>query len=701
MRLAEARAMIRRNLSGAESDWSEELLDGALNRAIDDLNRVAPLEKVKDFTLNFGVTSENWTTDHDVAVQLVNKRLKPSSETVKIGTTKYIRDTDYTIDYIDGKVTALSSGGMADATAATIDYTKLQVYVDISSLTDLIRVVRAEYPSGEIPGQFGGFYTWADFLILTSKGTESQQALTEESHIWIYYHAIHIVPDIKVESSWAPQLDEVVIKGSEAYSLLTKSLELRHSVRGRLVASLTTLQEVDAIAAKITTALDNTAAQATSASADLGDITARLSEMVATLASVGISLASAGDNIDKARTQAAIATTDIGKIDTPLTNALSRVDVVNALITRISALADNAQSHATLAVPLLIKAELDLGLHRLSKVDGHLDDIDGLTSGAGEILTIGRQSLAASSSYFKSRIDNLISLVAAAIISPTDSLQVALSNAGTALSTGDPLINKVNIGETVSDIYRRYAATYTEIARLRYDTWSVWVEQMDRHLAQGEGLVRQGSEYRVNAEAILRQADIHLGEITGLLGQATGYQNNSRGYTDAANNRALLGQVDVGAANAEVGNSGRVIEQANTHIAIGRLRLDAAQTSSNLVNAYIAAAAQHIGVAQARISEANARRTPIDAILERSARKIDVARILQQEAERRIQELGLKQSEVDRELAIAAQESELSDKFEDSGIRIKGEFVSILTDKSQVRADSTLTATRQQAPGSN
>lgn len=701
MRLAEARGSIRRNLSGAESDWGEELLDGALNRAIEDLNRVMPLEKMKDFTLTFKITEEAWTSSHGTAVQLANKRIKPTSETVQntAKTVTYIRDTDYTIDYIEGKITSLTSGSIVDATGTLISYNILQVYIDISSLTDLIRVVRAEYPAGDIPAQFGGFYTFADFLVITSKGTASQQELTEKSHIWVYYHATHIVPNIETEGSWPPQLDEVVVKGSEAYSLLTKALELRHSVRGRLVAATTTLQEVDAIAAKIDTALDNTAAQATSASNDLSEIATRLTEMVATLASVGTSLADAGSSITFAQVQAGRSTSEISKIDTPLSDALSRITVVNTLITRISALATNAQGRASFAIPLLVKADLDLGRHKLADVDARLDTSFSFISSAKTILGNGRTELAGVNTYLKSKVDNLIALVAAAIISPIDALQVALANAGTALSTGDPLINKVNIGEAVSEIYRRYGESYTAIARLRYDTWSVWTEQMDRHLGQGEGLIREAAEFRQNAEGVLRLADTVLGEINAILGQATGFQSNAGKYIDVAGKYAALGQIDVEAANAEIGNAGRVNEQVNSHIAIGRLRLDAAQTSSDLVNAYIAAAAQHIGIATTRIAEANARRTPIDAILERSARKIDVARILQQEAERRIQELSLKQQEVDKELAIAAQESDLSDKFEASGIRIKVEFVSILTDRAQMRADSTLSPTRQQAPG--
>ena len=259
-KLGEARGKLRSNLSGSECDWGEELLDGALNGAIADLNRVLPLEKVSDSTLIFAIVDESWTSADDVAVTLANKRIKVNSEKVQNTgkTITYVRDTDYTMDYIEGKITSISSGGIPNSTGVLISYTKLQVYIDISSLTNLVRIVRVEYPGVDIPSSFHTCYTWDDFLVITSKGVESQQVLTEKSHVWIYYHTTHIVPEKDKESSWPPQLDEVVIKGAEGYSLLTKSLELKHAVRGRLVAAKITLQEVDAIAVKVTTALDKT-----------------------------------------------------------------------------------------------------------------------------------------------------------------------------------------------------------------------------------------------------------------------------------------------------------------------------------------------------------------------------------------------------------------------------------------------------------
>ncbi len=74
------------------------------------------------------ITDESWTSDEDVAVSLDNKAIVQYSETVTTtaGTTTYTRDTDYTMDYVAGTITELSTGSMSDATAYYIDYVHYQ-----------------------------------------------------------------------------------------------------------------------------------------------------------------------------------------------------------------------------------------------------------------------------------------------------------------------------------------------------------------------------------------------------------------------------------------------------------------------------------------------------------------------------------------------------------------------------------------------
>lgn len=86
-----------------------------------------PIEQVtpEDFTRRVSTTfidDEEWTSSHDVAVALAHQAIIQYSETVSDGTTDYTRDTDYTMDYVAGTITALSTGSLTDATAYYIDY---------------------------------------------------------------------------------------------------------------------------------------------------------------------------------------------------------------------------------------------------------------------------------------------------------------------------------------------------------------------------------------------------------------------------------------------------------------------------------------------------------------------------------------------------------------------------------------------------
>jgi len=75
------------------------------------------------------VTDESFTSAYDTWVSLANNDIKSGSEDVTTtdGATHYVRDTDYMIDYEDGKIMVLSTGSMADNRVYYIDYTHHEV----------------------------------------------------------------------------------------------------------------------------------------------------------------------------------------------------------------------------------------------------------------------------------------------------------------------------------------------------------------------------------------------------------------------------------------------------------------------------------------------------------------------------------------------------------------------------------------------
>lgn len=70
------------------------------------------------------VTDEVLAADHGAWVALAHQRLTPGSVVVtnSAGTTTYVEDTDYLVDYANGRIYALASGAITDAQSLKVDY---------------------------------------------------------------------------------------------------------------------------------------------------------------------------------------------------------------------------------------------------------------------------------------------------------------------------------------------------------------------------------------------------------------------------------------------------------------------------------------------------------------------------------------------------------------------------------------------------
>lgn len=701
MRLADARAKLRRNLSGSATDWSNEVLDGAVARAVEDLDRLYPQEKIDGQTLTFAITGEVWDSGTlGSTVTLANKRIRPKSETVTdtTGATTYVRNTDFTIDYALGTIVALASGSIPDSQAdLLIDYTILEVYIDISSLTNLIRIVRVEYPAGNVPADFQSFYTWGDFIVVTSRGRETQQRMTEDEHVWIYYNSQHTMPEINVDGSWKPQLDEVVIKGAEAYSLMTKGLEVRHGARTRLNGALTTLEGVSAIEAQIDTALANTFTQASSASDDLSNVQTYIDDMTAVLAAVSSYLASAADAVVSALERAEAAEATMVNVDAELVKATDVLTNVTILISDITTLINSSSTSAAVTATYLAEAftYLTETVPMIREIDDKVDLIEASRNQAKARLIQAGDKIGNADFYIRQEVDEVLNAFGTSINDPISNVSANILAAGNELIAAVAASDRVNVGEIVSEMHRRIGETWLTSARLEYDTWLTWLGRVDRRLAQGGNLINEASEYRLQGDSFLNEANIVLGEINLLLGQISGLQGTATGMLELGQKYLSQGQNYIGAANTAGGAAGRGIEQANAYMSMARVRIEAADKDSEIVESYVAASTQYINMAQAKIAEANALKTPVDAILERVGKKIEVAKVYQQEADRRIQQINLRQQEVDRHIGIAVQELVLAGHFEERGSELKVEFMGILMDRAQLRIDTSLSPTRQ------
>lgn len=259
---------------------------------------------------------------------LANKPIKPLSETITsspAGTT-YARDTDYEMDYINGRVRLISGGAMAAATAYLATYTKSEIGVSIATILPVLtRISRVEYPTNLVPQKFASFRLFGDFLYIGSQGVgESQSRMVTQQHIAIYYERPQYPPSTVSAGSYPENLDEVICIGAGAYALLIEALQYEIQAETDLTALGTALTNV----AKY---LDNNGAE------DEASLLALIATDIASLRTAVVTAADAAnamiDGLAAAEFTDADTALDTGE---PLINATNEGKDVGALYSEYS-----------------------------------------------------------------------------------------------------------------------------------------------------------------------------------------------------------------------------------------------------------------------------------------------------------------------------------------------------------------------------
>ncbi len=155
----------------ANATWSAGEWDRNIEQAVEELSRLFPLKSVTEIFFDKDVASESWATESTVtnSITLANRAIKARSETVTsdpAGTT-FVRNTDYTMDYLNGVITPTSAGDLVLSTSYLISYTKDQRILDLNVLlTNAIRVVALEYMINDTPQHFQTWEIHGDFLTI-------------------------------------------------------------------------------------------------------------------------------------------------------------------------------------------------------------------------------------------------------------------------------------------------------------------------------------------------------------------------------------------------------------------------------------------------------------------------------------------------------------------------------------------------------
>jgi len=212
----------------------------------------------------------------------------------------YTRDTDYTMDYMNGKITTIDGGNMYLGTYYRIDYSKDTGIVDISSLTNLIRVLRVEYPlKTAAVMELIPFSIWGDLLFI------APEQMVENKHIILYYQCSHTAPTSDTDGSFPSFLDELVLTGASAYALMTRAVELENDAKTSLESAGTILVAISNT--DIKTVLDKVPTQITAMETSLGELADLWTDEVTFRAAADDYLTSGDDYINKVNVGASVA----------------------------------------------------------------------------------------------------------------------------------------------------------------------------------------------------------------------------------------------------------------------------------------------------------------------------------------------------------------------------------------------------------
>lgn len=374
------------------------------------------------------------TAGKEIWIQLDNP-IKPESEKIysaaSLSGTLYVRDTDYYMDYANGRICFTSAGSMVVATTYYANYSKAQMSIDISDIMpQLIRIVGVIYPVDKIPQQQVAFTIWENMLTIGSPRPKvSQEAMADKEHLAIYYEARHAPPTYVGSGSYPEHLDQVVLIGAAGYALLMEALQYEQQ-----------------------------------AATDLGEVRTTLGYLG--IGGVG----------------AAALTLVYKAID----DALDKV----ALYLETNLVADAGSA-------------TDNALSRLSEItdmEAFLRDlIIKLSDGSGAI---------ADANAYLAEVD-------------TTDLGDATDGAEKMLSTGHPLIDQLNDGKNVPEIYADYARANVQVAQGRTQAAlgflqeaAVRLSMLRSYIEEAGGWMRMGEDFIAEAQARIAEANVYLAEAT-------------------------------------------------------------------------------------------------------------------------------------------------------------------------------------------
>jgi hypothetical protein len=620
-------------------------LNRAISMAVAEMSRYIPQQLVEELQFELDVTSESFTSSSNNEVALANKPIKKDSETVTnaAATVTYTADTDYEIDWINGRIKTLSTGSISNSTSTLITYQKMQVGFNVGSLmTTPLKILAVEYPINLVPQSWCSFEWHGDFLTLTTKGNQSQSRVADEDQIRIYYTADWDDPIDGASGSYPRYVDEILVVGATGFAMQMVATLNEHAAVTDLGTSRTALNSADDDQAAVDTAL-------AAANASFDTITTQIASIRGS-SSEPFDLGLAAFVL--ARAQAGLGATALGRVTTQ--TALAAAQIVLGADAFVLAAAEFAKvnTHADTdasahigemddymtggtngaKIPLdLIQTELDLANAALDKFDLITHGTSGAEAaldkvqthvGAGSDSTLTALNAAAGTPY--ADINTALDRVNAEIDSGTLSSEKYLA-------IGDGLINAINTGADAPGENRRYAEAKIAMAQTH-------AQEAQGRFSQVQSLINIAGERTRMAETFVGEANGRISMYLGLVQEALARIQITQTYLTEGSARLAIAdrfgsqadrELEIARRFTESGNGyvnegAGYVANANAYLSQARADIEEGAGRVAVAQSYIQEGAGQLQAGQLILSEVDAYRSLGEGYLNEASRRIEL-----------------------------------------------------------------------------
>tara|TARA_Y100000310_G_scaffold345865_1_gene471891 strand:- start:32926 stop:35355 length:2430 start_codon:yes stop_codon:yes gene_type:complete len=664
----------------------------------------------------------------DVWVQLTNKPIKYNSEVVRdysAAATLRVRDTDYVIDYANGRLKAISGGDITAADTINVTYTIGQLWLDLDDLPDLIRVEHVIYPVGNIPQNHVVWDMWGRVLTITGAGEHDEQApMDEDRHVAVYYNAAHQPPTIFSAGSYPTFLENTVLLASGAYALYIHAQKYGQQAVTDFASARTALGNISAVHTLITTALAQVGVHATSMGTALEAAVTQAEASATALAKI---------NSDSGRTYLTDADTALNAYVTAIgdsTSALDKVDTylaggtesTKALLAQIATDIVSLRTASAIAVAAAhtniggidftdVATSLGKAITALEKVPTYLEDnssednkswLTKITTDIAGLRTALLSDLDAQNDYLDDVATDLTNA------DSTRDRYMGSTNyvdGGTKpdvkayLDTGDSMLNTISVGgenERTPEVYALYARTTAEALLAPHERDRSFYTQDAAARTNAALAFVQGAAQRLsNLRSYIEQAD-GWGRI------ASGFVAEAVGRVQAAGIALSIERAKVDKINSYLAESSECmnrlrtyIEQAATYASISSGFITEARERTSLANSRISEANQRMAIADRYISESTNRIANANAYVAEASGRLSIVNAFIAESNNELAQIDRHIAEADRYTAAAVHNLTLASKFSEDATVRRDEAWTIWRDRKQYIGDFSSSAIRQ------